>query len=130
MNRRAFIFTSSAAAVAVPVVYYFKKHQWKHYNPVYTPDFLSSVCDEKTIKEIGKTYMKLTPAESTKEKLKTAVLADANGNSISTKDDTAVTDFINSKITKEFLNGHTLILNGWVLSVTEGRQCALFSLTN
>jgi len=33
-------------------------------------------------------------------------------------------------ISREFAGRHTVILDGWVLSVTEARQCALYSLAN
>jgi hypothetical protein len=36
---------------------------------------------------------------------------------------------IEGMIHTDFLTDKTLIINGWVLSVTEARQCALFSLS-
>jgi hypothetical protein len=31
-------------------------------------------------------------------------------------------------IQRDFAEGRTVLLDGWVLSVTEARQCALYSL--
>jgi hypothetical protein len=31
-------------------------------------------------------------------------------------------------VARDFADGHTVLVDGWVLSVTEARQCALFSL--
>jgi hypothetical protein len=36
---------------------------------------------------------------------------------------------IRSQIQADFAADRTVMLDGWVLSVTEARQCALFSLT-
>jgi len=35
---------------------------------------------------------------------------------------------VNEQVQLDFARGRTVMLNGWVLSVTEARQCALFSL--
>lgn len=129
MKRRTFIISSAVAAVTVPVVYYFKSNKWKTYNPVYVPFFLSSVCDEATIKAIGKAFIKQRPAENSKQKLKTAVLTQENGGLFSTATSDAVVEFIHSKISSEFNNNKTVLADGWILSETEARQCALFSLT-
>ena len=32
------------------------------------------------------------------------------------------------QVRDDFANGRTVLVNGWVLAVTEARQCALFSL--
>ena len=34
---------------------------------------------------------------------------------------------LNQKIQQDFEAGRTVVVNGWVLSQTEARQCALFS---
>jgi hypothetical protein len=128
MNRRAFIVSSSIVAAAVPVAYYFKKNKFKKYNPVYTPDFLSTICDEASIKNMGKAFLKQRPAENSKKILKAAVLADEKGNEVSKSDDAATTEFINSKISAEFKSGNLLLASGWIITETEARQCALFSL--
>lgn len=127
MKRKAFIITSAALGIGLPALYYFKKHKWKNYNPVLTPEFLSSILDEPAIKAIGAAYIKQTPQEATKELLKKAVLE--NNNTGVTSGDEAVQNFINTKIVNEFKTGHTVLVDGWILSVTEARQCALFSLT-
>ncbi len=129
MNRRIFILSSSVVAAAVPVAYYFKKHKWKKFNPVNTPEFLSTICDEATIKSIGKAFLKQRPAENSKQILKSAVLSAINGISLIKTGDEATAEFINSKIAAEFKNGNMLLADGWVLTETEARQCALFSLT-
>ncbi len=37
---------------------------------------------------------------------------------------------MSEKVQADFDNGETVVVRGWVLSRTEARQCALFSLTN
>ncbi len=128
MKRRTFIFSSAVAAVAVPMLYYLKTNKWKNYNPIYIPAFLSAVCDAATIKSIGKAFIKQRPAESSKQKLKAAVLTKANGGTFTTVDKDALAAFINAKILAEFNCSNTVLAEGWLLSETEARQCALFSL--
>jgi hypothetical protein len=129
MNRRTFIFSSSAVAVAIPVAYYFKKNKWRRTNPVTIPEFLSTICEEPTIKAIGAAYIKQFTAENNKQQLKKAILFAEKSAAPDMADDTAVKEFINAKITSEFKNGQTLLIEGWILAATEARQCALYYLT-
>ncbi|CAN0409332.1 unnamed protein product, partial [Laminaria digitata] len=36
---------------------------------------------------------------------------------------------ISKQVQADFAFGHTIQLNGWILSQTEAQQCALYSLT-
>lgn len=129
MKRKAFIVTSAALGIGLPAVYYFKKHKWRNYNPVLIPELLSSILEEPVIKSIGAAYIKQRPQEGTKDLLKKAVLANSTGGLQATSDHDALKIFINDKITNEFKTGNTVLADGWILSETEARQCALFSLT-
>lgn len=77
-----------------------------------TPDFLSHVCDAATIHQLGTAYRTQTPAEANEETLigllKPGVTAQT--------------------IKADYANGDIVTIKGWVLSRTEARQCALFSL--
>ena len=90
------------------------------------PAFLSRLFDEITIKRTGQTYLQKTPAENAHDEL---VRLLANNSTIaSSSDETAIHQHLEEKIKKDFDEGRTVMVNGWVLSVTEARQCALFSL--
>jgi len=45
-------------------------------------------------------------------------------------DETAIHQYLDQKVKQDFETGNTVLVKGWVLSVTEARQCALFSLAN
>lgn len=129
MKRRNFIITASTAAIGVPAAYYIKKHYWKSSEAIFIPLVLSSFCDAKTLAEIGMDYRKMVPVENEKQKLTDLILTDNAGIKLVTSDRSAIEDFINKKNQEEFSVYNTLIIKGWIISVTEARQCALFSLT-
>ena len=130
MKRKTFLLaaTGTVLAASVPVIWYYTKSA-KKYDPLIMPDELSHFCDEKTIREIGLQYRKLMPLENEKTKLQQILLTDGSGKLIPASDKSMVMELLDKKIYEDF-NGYKIhILNGWVISVTEARQCALFSLT-
>lgn len=127
MKRRTFIATASIAAIGLPVAYYFKKRISKG-NPLTTAEMLSLFCDERGLKEIGAAYRKLVPADNEKQKLTDLILTAADGKKVKASDWSGVEELISKKVHEDFVNRQVIILQGWVISVTEARQCALFSL--
>ena len=93
------------------------------------PAILSRFCDEKEIYEIGKHYRSCVPAEGQKEKLKQLLLTNEYGKKIASSDDPAISEWIEEKVSNDFESGKIVMIDGWVLSVTEARQCALLSIT-
>ena len=78
------------------------------------------------IKDAGKAYLKKTPAENDDNKLEQLL---ANDDAIANStDEKAIHEYLDKKIKHEFETGNTVLIKGWVLAVTEARQCALFSL--
>ena len=59
------------------------------------------------VRDIGEQYRRLVPDES---------------------DWMRLSGPISALVRRDFETGRTVLVNGWVLSVTEARQCALFSL--
>jgi len=115
------IATSGAAAVAISVSCY-GPTETKYNESVARPLLLSTIWDAQTIAEIGQLYREQRPKENTEQKLAKLI---AEGISMERNDFSAS---ITSRIEKDYKTGKTIILSGWILSVTEGRQCALFSL--
>ncbi len=130
MKRRTFLITTTAAlAVAsIPVIRYYSNGK-KEYHPLVMPQELGNFCEEKAIREIGNQYRKLVPQESEKTKLEQILLTDDTGKLTTASEKAAVSSLINKKIIDDFNNFRIHVLSGWVISVTEARQCALFSLT-
>ena len=129
MKRRTFLLTAGVATLAiisVPVVKYYSK---KSYDPLVMPDELSHFCDEKTIRDIGVSYRNLMPQENEKKKLTELLLTGYDGKLTASSNKSRVIELLDKKIHEDFLGSKIQVLSGWVISTTEARQCALFSLT-
>lgn len=124
MKRRQFILWSGLgiSAIAIPTWYF------KFYTPydqlLIEPELLSHICDAATIGIIGDAYRKKFPNENDELKL-AKLLSDHN----STKESTKTIEVLRQQIIKDYTQNNTVMIDGWVLSKTEARQCALFSLT-
>lgn len=131
MKRKTFLIAATGtvlAAASVPAIWYYTKGT-KKYDPLIMPDELGHFCDEKTIREIGLQYRKLMPQEGEKTKLQQILLTDSSGKLTPVSDKFMVMELLDKKILEDFKEYKIYILNGWVISETEARQCALFSLT-
>jgi hypothetical protein len=128
MKRRKFIAATSIVLLGLPVAYYLKKRN-SNGDPVSTPAFLYDIFDEQTIRFIGINYRKLVPEENEKKKLSKLILADDNNKKLLATKDSGLKELLEKKVQKEFINNKTIIVYGWEISITEARQCAIFSLS-
>ena len=126
MKRRDFIQLSAfaAAATSFPLLHSCSPSTTE--NNLSKPLFLSRLFDEKTMKEAGKAYIKKTPTENNKKKL-IQLLSD-NSSISESSDQNDILRYLDQKVKHDFETGNTVLVKGWVLSVTEARQCALYSL--
>lgn len=117
MQRRYFLWlaVSGTAALTLPFLHCGNKNAALQ-KTLSQPEILSRICDAKTLKDIGNSYRKKIPAENNKNQLQNLLLKD-----------TTVKE-IQNNINRDFEAGRIIKINGWILSVTEARQCALFSL--
>lgn len=130
MKRKAFILLAATGVlgVAIPITL-----RWEELagwgSPFAQPRLLSSVTNRKDIKSLGKLYVQLFPHESNYNILFN-LLSDKNSGTarMSESDTRMIRSQMDRKITDDFRNERTLILNGWVVSITEARQCALYFL--
>jgi hypothetical protein len=130
MKRRTFILATVAAgtAIAVPVLYNrYKAAKWDR--PLIRPVMLSHFCDEDAIRQIGASYRSKFPAENTDRQLIDLLLPGNSGKVVSATDNAVDGSQLIEKIQQEFKSNQVLTINGWVISITEARQCALLSLT-
>jgi hypothetical protein len=121
MKRRNFLLLTTAGAIATMTP--FCKSARAEPNAFNTPDFLGAICDSQTIRRIGTDYRASTPAEAKASQLTEQLEANLDQN----KDQT---EQLEAKIKADFAAGRTITLEGWVLSRTEARQCALYSIQN
>ena len=84
---------------------------------------LREVLGATQIQTIGARYRHLYPDEDNARRLEELILG-----AIRRSPDTEAALAI--AISRDFGSGRTVIVNGWVLSVTEARQCALYSLVS
>jgi hypothetical protein len=92
------------------------------------PGFLSRLFDKKTIIDAGKAYLEKVVAEKDEDRL--IQLLSGNNPIVNSKDEAVIHQYIDEKVKSDFEAGKIVMVKGWVLAVTEARQCALFSLVN
>ena len=115
MDRRRFVilaFTGSAA-VSLPLT------QCASGADDYRPEPLYSLIGKNKTIEIGKAYIQRFPSESDRAKLTALISSTLNERPSSP---------VNVRIQNEFRNGKVVIISGWILSLTEARQSALYYL--
>lgn len=119
MDRRRFIeVTAAGAAVAVTGWACADIHQ-----DVGRPAILEMLGADRT-REIGTLYRVAVPQESTAAALRSAIS--------SSRPAWIAVSFrrpIDRQVHDDFEGGRVVMVGGWILSVTEARQCALYSLT-
>jgi hypothetical protein len=125
MHRRDFIQISAytSAALALPFA---SGCSQKPIDIEAQPLFFSHIVDAKTIVQIGYAYRRANPVENDKDMLQGLLSV---GSTLSTPaNDKAIGDMLDRQVSNDFKTGKIAVIDGWVLSVTEARQCALFSL--
>lgn len=78
------------------------------------PNLLSFIENKEEVLTVGKIYRYHFPDEDNKRTLKTTLIKRNQD--------------LEQLVEKDFELGNTVIINGWVLSITEARQCALYSI--
>jgi hypothetical protein len=126
MKRKDFLQLSAfaAAAISLPLLHSCNAPVFE--NAMGQPAFLSRLFDEGTIRDAGKAYLQKTPAENDNKKL--IELLAGNSSIADSSDEKAIHQYLDEKIKQDFAEGKTVLVKGWVVAVTEARQCALFSL--
>ncbi len=124
MKRKKFILLSGLgiSAIVIPT-YYYKFYTSKENQLLTKPELLSHIWDTTTIGEIGESYRKQFSDENSEQKL--AKLLSSN---TSTKS-TITSEILRQQIVDDYTQENIVMVDGWILSRTEARQCALFSLT-
>lgn len=93
------------------------------------PHSLSHIHDATTLRELGERYRQLVPGENRESRLVDQLLTNVQGERVARSSDSLfLQDLLREKIEYDFMTGNTVVIQGWVLSTTEARQCALFSL--
>ncbi len=127
MKRRSFLFISSLGSIAFFIPFLScnsKKSDLDRFPSI--PHCLSELINDETISKLGSDYIKNHPSENTKQILKNFLLDGKNGRKL---DSSSILNELNRKIKLDFETNNIIVLDGWILSKTEARLCALFSLS-
>jgi len=76
------------------------------------------------VRQLGAHYRAATPNENSADALRAAI---SNGHHV--RIPLLGIGSLDDQVRDDFASGRTVLLDGWVLAVTEARQAALFSLT-
>ena len=131
MKRKTFIRLATTASVALYLPNIRCGPKSKPFTKILAhPEALQHLCDSKTIQEIGEAYQKQAEYENDETVLIKLLSTDKQGKPIiETTDNTFIASILRQKIQQDFQQNKIVVVNGWVLSLTEARQCALFSIT-
>lgn len=129
MKRTEFFRLSAfaAAAISFPLLSSCNsgRNDQKHWADT---EFLSRLFDKETIIKAGKDYLKKNPDENDADQL--IGLLGSNASISNLTDEKAIHEYLHEQVKKDFADGNTVMVQGWILSITEARQCALFALIN
>jgi hypothetical protein len=125
MERRSFVKLSAFTALALTLPFAESCSSGSIEMAVAQPLLFSHLVDVKAIKETGLAYRKIHTAEDDKRKLFQLLLSDSDRAKLS-KDE--IQTLLDKQVTNDFKTGNIVMVKGWVMSQTEARQCALFSI--
>jgi len=121
MKRRNFVLLSGGILAALATsTYYLFFEKIKYPKPLSHPKSLATILEMKDIKELGEAYRKQVSDESSERTLVELLLKELHDNNVT--DSTIAT-----MIKEDFDNRNIIEVNGWILSKTEARQCALLT---
>lgn len=124
MKRRNFIMITAAgiAAISIPSTFYYLGVVKD--NALTNPQSLSQIWDTETIRAIGSGYLKQVSSENDQKALSEIIQSNIEDHYFSFE------SALEHKIKADFETSQSVMIDGWLLSVTEARQCALFLLTH
>ena len=126
MERRTFVRLSAYTAMALILPLANGCTSGSKEKAIAQPLFFSHLADVGTIKETGKAYRKSIPAEDNQTTLSELLL----GKNTDQTDYKSIENYLARHVEQDFKTGKILTVKGWILSVTEARQCALYSILN
>lgn len=126
MDRRKFIAAAALSAAASVIQ---GPKAFASSNPALEHQGLVSVFSHaESARAVGERYLALHPEEREPEKLADAIYGASPLSRDWKPGGAAVHKHLEEKIKKDFKQGHTVRLDGWILASTEGRLCALVAL--
>lgn len=130
MNRRTFVWVAVSAGAIISIPYSCREWiRFRKLDPLADPEALLDILGDDTCLYLGSKYLELYPAENTAATLtKNMAVANSSGTATHYLGHSVIEEEIRKKIFHEFDQSEMLLIDGWLLSHTEARQCALFYL--
>jgi hypothetical protein len=129
MNRRTFLeFSVLAGTTLTAPLLHSKFLDLFTCRPAPYPRVLSHICSDDILTQIGTSYRNLFPEENSTEQLLTLLFRGRSVREVPFLHSALIGDQLDQQVQNDFRDENTIIINGWFLSRTEARQCALLSL--
>ena len=122
INRRTFLKTGLAPLAVIPAFASCSRGSEKFERILSTPASLAGICDSTTIRKIGEAYLRMN--NQSKSDLLRGLPAPASEDEA----EKGLALAMQKRIQDDFQNGNIMRIEGWILSETEAKQCALFSM--
>ena len=124
MDRRRFVLLSTIGGLSLSLPFSCSQATMDEQDPqLLQAKSLAAIWNPDEIKKIGDLYRAQFPGEKSEGVLIKKLLAQLPS------DPSDIENDLQRLTIKDFQDQATVLLNGWLLSRTEARQCALFSLT-
>lgn len=124
MDRRQFLEIGGISVLAVPLAGSFVGVEPSlEQRPLMRPEMLVRLGDHGHTRRLGRRYRRAFPEENS-----STVLTKILRRSAAEEEGLDLSMQLKVCIQRDFAEGRTVLLDGWVLARTEARQCALFSL--
>jgi hypothetical protein len=78
--------------------------------------------------KLGRAYRIQTSSEDNLQKLKQLVVGSDFDSTSTHNSPEALSEYIEGRVRDDFIHDRVIIVDGWLLSLTEARQCALLSV--
>ena len=121
VKRRKFLWVTLISFLLVAViVWYYKFKTAIGSKKSWEPHSLSAICTRDKMIDLGLAYRQIT-GENNPDSLK-GLLAIERDSPFTNRQKQ-----LEERISEDFKQDHTIMIEGWLLSITEARQCALLS---
>lgn len=131
MHRRNFlVLTASGLALALtPWGLSSCNSRTKWSEVLAMPFMLGRFCAEEELLTLGDMYLKIQKVETSEDVLIEKLLLLPDDRLFEPASEAELQSYLTRQIENDFEKDDTLVIDGWVISRTEARQCALYSLT-
>lgn len=121
IQRRKFLWLALFGFLLVAgIAWYYRLKKGMIWKKSWEPLSLSEICTRQKMIDLGLAYRKIT-GENTLDSLRGLLSLEHDGPFTNRQKQ------LEERISEDFKQDHTIMIDGWLLSITEARQCALLS---